>query len=144
MGQWLAANSWKYGFILRYPADKTEITGYIYEPWHFRYVGEPHAEYMYKNDLCLEEYYALLQEEGIITYTTEAGVSYAVRFDQYNNSTNLPADELISVSRAYADSELGFIITTTVPQIELFDITGHWAEAYIRNLTSLGVITGYI
>ena len=143
VGQWLASNSWKYGFILRYPADKTEITGYIYEPWHFRYVGEPHAEYMYKNDLCLEEYYALLQEEGIITYTTEAGVSYAVRFDQYNNSTNLPADELISVSRAYADSELGFIITTTVPQIELFDITGHWAEAYIRNLTSLGVITGY-
>ena len=77
VGQWLAANSWKYGLILRYPADKTEITGYIYEPWHFRYVGEPHAEYMYKNDLCLEEYYALLQEEGIITYTTEAGVSYA-------------------------------------------------------------------
>lgn len=143
VGQWLAANSWKYGFILRYPADKTEITGYIYEPWHFRYVGEPHAEYMYKNGLCLEEYYDLLAQEDIITYTTEAGVAYAVRFDQYNTSANLPADELISVSRAYADSQLGFVITTTVPQIELFDITGHWAEAYIRNLISLGVITGY-
>ena len=81
--------------------------------------------------------------EDIITYTTESGVAYAVRFDQYNTSTNLPAEELISVSRAYADSELGFIITTTVPQIELFDITGHWAEAYIRNLISLDVITGY-
>ena len=100
----------------------------------FPLCGEPHAEYMYKNDLCLEEYYALLQEEGIITYTTEAGVSYAIRFDQYNTSVNLPADELISVSRAYADSELGFIITTTVPQIELFDITGHWAEAYSATL----------
>ena len=70
----------------------------------------------------------MLAQEDIITYTTESGVAYAVRFDQYNTSTNLPAEELISVSRAYADSELGFIITTTVPQIELFDITGHWAE----------------
>ena len=142
-GQWLNENCWKYGFILRYPADKTEITGYIYEPWHFRYVGQPHAEYMYRNNLCLEEYYALLQEEGILTYSDGEGVPYAVRLDQYNTSANLPDDELIAVSRAYADSELGFLITTTVPQIELFDITGHWAESYIRNLHSLGIIEGY-
>lgn len=54
--QWLMANSWKYGFILRYPTDKSDITGIIYEPWHYRYVGKEAAEYIYRHDLCLEEY----------------------------------------------------------------------------------------
>ena len=143
VGQWLAANSWKYGFVLRYGADKVAITGYIYEPWHFRYVGQPHAEYMYQNELCLEEYYQQLQEQEIITCTSVSGQSYAVRFSEYNNSSTLPADELVSLSRAYPNAPLGFITTTTVPQIALFDITGHWAEACIRNLNALGIISGY-
>ncbi len=54
--QWLADHSWKYGFILRYPAEKEEITGIDYEPWHFRYVGKQAAKEMYEKDLCLEEY----------------------------------------------------------------------------------------
>lgn len=53
---WLAANSYKYGFIVRYPTDKSSITGINYEPWHFRYVGEEAAEYIYNNKLTLEEY----------------------------------------------------------------------------------------
>ncbi|WP_343210174.1 M15 family metallopeptidase [Anaerolentibacter hominis] len=56
-GRWLAANSWRYGFIIRYPSDKTCITGYAYEPWHLRYVGMIPATYMYKNNITLEEYY---------------------------------------------------------------------------------------
>ncbi|NLW17030.1 MAG: M15 family metallopeptidase [Firmicutes bacterium] len=59
-GRWLAANAHKYGFVLRYPKDKTDITGIIYEPWHFRYVGLEHAQYMYENNLCLEEYLSLI------------------------------------------------------------------------------------
>ena len=54
--QWLMKNSWKYGFVLRYPADKSDITGIIYEPWHYRYVGKEAAAEMYENKLCLEEY----------------------------------------------------------------------------------------
>lgn len=54
--QWLLENSWRYGFILRYPSDKTELTGIIYEPWHYRYVGESAAEEIYRGELCLEEY----------------------------------------------------------------------------------------
>lgn len=54
--QWLAEHSWKYGFILRYPAEKEEITGIDYEPWHFRYVGKQAAKEIYEQDLCLEEY----------------------------------------------------------------------------------------
>lgn len=54
--KWLMDNSWRYGFILRYPADKSELTGIIYEPWHYRYVGKDAAKYIYENDICLEEY----------------------------------------------------------------------------------------
>lgn len=54
--QWLMAHSWEYGFVLRYPYEKDEITGTIYEPWHYRYVGKNAAREMYEQDLCLEEY----------------------------------------------------------------------------------------
>ena len=54
--QWLMEHCWDYGFILRYPDDKTEITGITYEPWHYRYVGKKAAKYMHKHDMCLEEY----------------------------------------------------------------------------------------
>lgn len=56
MWQWLMKNSYKYGFILRYPEDKTNITGISYEPWHYRYVGREAAEEIYRSGLCLEEY----------------------------------------------------------------------------------------
>ena len=60
---WLAKNSWKYGFILRYPDDKMDVTGIIYEPWHFRYVGEAFAKEVYDSGLCLEEYLQFLKEQ---------------------------------------------------------------------------------
>lgn len=53
---WLDQNSYRYGFILRYPEDKSEITGIIYEPWHFRYVGKKAAREIYEQGICLEEY----------------------------------------------------------------------------------------
>ena len=56
--QWLMKNSWKYGFILRYPNGKSDITGIIYEPWHYRYVGLDAAEAIYEQGICLEEYLA--------------------------------------------------------------------------------------
>ena len=55
--KWLAENAYLYGFIIRYPKDKEEITGYNYEPWHLRYVGQELAKYLKKNNLTLEEYY---------------------------------------------------------------------------------------
>jgi D-alanyl-D-alanine carboxypeptidase len=54
--KWLYENSWKYGFILRYPQDKTEITKVIFEPWHYRFVGEENARIIREGELCLEEY----------------------------------------------------------------------------------------
>ena len=59
-GQWLAANAWRYGFILRYPEDKTPVTGYEYEPWHFRYVGTELAAEMHRTGVStLEEFFGL-------------------------------------------------------------------------------------
>ena len=59
--KWLMENSWKYGFILRYPSEKSDITGIGYEPWHYRYVGKAAAADIYRTGVCLEEY---LSQEG--------------------------------------------------------------------------------
>lgn len=58
-GKWVAKNSHKYGFIIRYPEGKSKITGYHYEPWHIRYVGKALAAYLYKHELTLEEFYGV-------------------------------------------------------------------------------------
>lgn len=55
--KWLAVNSYKYGFILRYPEGKENITGYMYEPWHFRYIGVDNATLIFNSKLCIEEYF---------------------------------------------------------------------------------------
>lgn len=55
-GKWIEQNAHRFGFILRYPAHKTAITGIEFEPWHLRYVGLPYSEEMYEQDLVLEEY----------------------------------------------------------------------------------------
>ncbi len=57
--QWLMVHSWEYGFILRYPTEKSEVTGIGYEPWHYRYVGRPLAAAIHESGLCLEEYLEL-------------------------------------------------------------------------------------
>ncbi|MFC6173166.1 M15 family metallopeptidase [Subtercola frigoramans] len=59
-GKWLAANAYRFGYILRYPADKTAITGYEYEPWHFRYVGTELSNEMHNTGVeTLEEFFGL-------------------------------------------------------------------------------------
>ena len=60
--KWLQKNAANYGFILRYPKDKTSVTGIMYEPWHYRYVGVEAAKEMNKKGMCLEEYIAYLDK----------------------------------------------------------------------------------
>lgn len=80
--KWVHDNCHKYGYILRYPHDKTEITEISYEPWHFRYVGKAHAYYMYANNLCLEEYIGLLKKYTLdserLIFETDGGEKYMV------------------------------------------------------------------
>ena len=54
--RWILQNGPKYGFVIRYPSDKTEVTGIIHEPWHIRYVGAEAATDMQRQGMCLEEY----------------------------------------------------------------------------------------
>lgn len=55
-GRWLAKNAHKYGFIIRYPKGREDLTGYEYEPWHIRYVGKDAAKEIYEQGITLEEY----------------------------------------------------------------------------------------
>ena len=59
--QWMSAHCQEYGFIVRYPKDKEDITGIIYEPWHYRYVGAEAAAFIMEHNLCLEEFVALYE-----------------------------------------------------------------------------------
>ena len=63
-GQWMLEHSWEYGFILRYPEGKEEITGFSYQPFHYRYVGVEHARQMHELDLSLEEYVEYVRQYG--------------------------------------------------------------------------------
>jgi D-alanyl-D-alanine carboxypeptidase len=64
-GKWLAANAWKYGFILRYPDGQTDVTGYEFEPWHYRYIGvELAAAYHSSGAVTLEGFFGLGDAPG--------------------------------------------------------------------------------
>lgn len=89
-GKWLFENANKHGFILRYPKDKVEITEIVYEPWHYRYTGQPHAQIIFENQWCLEEYHDFLQAEKEII-TEDYSVFY------------LQAEKLLSHEIYYSD-----------------------------------------
>lgn len=80
-GNWLPNHCQEYGFIQRYRADKEEITGILYEYWHYRYVGAPHAEIMMNENYCMEEYITLLKGYSYTEpfyYTVESGETYVI------------------------------------------------------------------
>jgi LAS superfamily LD-carboxypeptidase LdcB len=65
-GKWLKENAHRFGFIIRYPQEWVEVTGYNYEPWHVRYVGVDHATAMYEQQIPMETYMQSLQAEAIL------------------------------------------------------------------------------
>lgn len=76
--QWMAEHCWEYGFVLRYPEDKQEITQINYEPWHLRYVGKTVADYMWHQGICLEEFRAEL-DAAIEEFLAQGGEKQEVR-----------------------------------------------------------------
>lgn len=112
--EWLRANSYKYGFIQRYPSDKTEITGIAYESWHYRYVGKPHAYYMVKENLCYEEYIEFLRSfefgDKHLAITDDEGRSWEIYF--------VPADESGTTK-------------VPVPKYVEYDISGNNVDGFI-------------
>ena len=107
---WMLENSWKYGFVQRYPADKVSITGISEEAWHFRYVGQPHTAIMYQQNLCLEEYITLLQSypwDGEHLTETLDGVTYELWYCPEDN-IRVPVQGDYSLS---GDNQGGCIVT---------------------------------
>ncbi len=120
---WIADNAYKYGLIMRYPDDKATVTGVTGSTGIIRYVGKPHAQIMYKNNMCLEEYLDFIKEhsyENAIGYTTDDGKNYAIYYAaSEGNETNIkiPTD---SDGDAYkftisGNNTDGYIITVNLP-----------------------------
>lgn len=111
---WIYEHAADYGFVVRYPADKTAVTGITNEPWHFRYVGRGHAAYMTENDLTLEEYIALLYkypQDGEHLHFTAGGVDYEVfslAATGEKTAVEIPVGADYTVS---GDNDDGFIVT---------------------------------
>lgn len=120
---WMYKNAYKYGFIHRYPSEKSSVTGVSNEPYHFRYVGMAHATYMYKNALCLEEYLDLLRDnyahnKAHLEFVGEDGTQYVVYYVAASSDsvTAIPVpktDEKTSYEIS-GDNKEGFIVTVTI------------------------------
>ncbi|MCQ2434402.1 MAG: M15 family metallopeptidase [Oscillospiraceae bacterium] len=127
---WLVEHCAEYGFIQRYPADKTELTGFEAEPWHFRYVGAEHAQYMKENNLCLEEYLAILKNytyDGEKLSLSANGNKYAAFYVPIINVDDagifeipIPADTDYSLS---GDNQNGVIVTYLTKETETTAVT---------------------
>ncbi|WP_366291050.1 M15 family metallopeptidase [Paenibacillus sp. AN1007] len=112
-GAWLEKNAWKYGFILRYPKDKVNVTGIQYEPWHFRYVGMPHSAIMYENQMVLEEYLEMLKEKRDVTVDLD-GETFRIHYYRVSedNKVYVPEHESYDIS---GDNMEGVIVTVKEP-----------------------------
>ncbi|MFD2118046.1 D-alanyl-D-alanine carboxypeptidase family protein [Paenibacillus yanchengensis] len=108
-GKWLEKNSWKYGFILRYPKDKTEITGTMFEPWHYRYVGLPHSAISKKKNFSLEEYLAYLREQKKLVVPFD-GETYEIYY--YPISEVITIDVPINKNYQISGDNMGGVIVT--------------------------------
>ncbi|MBS9806071.1 M15 family metallopeptidase [Bacillus cereus] len=108
-GKWIEENVWKHGFVLRYPKNKSNITGIQYEPWHIRYVGLPHSAIMQKKNFTLEEYLEFLKEEKEVSTEVE-GKKYTVSYYKVSENTkvNVPANKQYEISGNNMD---GVIVT---------------------------------
>jgi len=106
-GVWLKNNSDRYGFIVRYPKEKTDITQIVYEPWHLRYVGIPHSLYMRENNMCFEEYIDYIKEVKAFLYWVDEEHYYKVTYSTIPPE-NLEACDFSSIGQ---NKESGYIIT---------------------------------
>ena len=117
--EWFLNNCANYGFIVRYPEDKVDITGYYYEPWHYRYVGIPHAIYMKQNNLCLEEYLDKIKnntKDNPLTVSAEDGTTWSMWYE-----------------KAYED---GDVTQIAIPKDCDYEISGNNVDGFIITVKS--------
>lgn len=114
---WFNENCYRYGYIVRYTAEKQAITGIISEPWHLRYVGPVHAEAITKGGYCLEEYIDMVKlhdYENPYSFASEDGETYLIYYVEGQGATT---EVPVQAGRSYEISgtnEGGFIVTVPV------------------------------
>lgn len=104
-GKWLNANSYKYGFILRYESSKSSITGIIFEPWHFRFVGVEDATKIYNSGLCLEEYLSMAYQTTTIATTTTTTTTSTTESTTPTTSTTTTTTTTSATATSATDTE---------------------------------------
>ncbi len=109
-GKWLEKNAWKYGFILRYPKDKSKITGIQYEPWHFRYVGLPHSAIIHQENMVLEQYLKYIKEKRNLLVRID-GEEYDISFYDLTGQSSIQA-RVGSTYEISGDNMNGVIVTS--------------------------------
>ena len=132
-GAWMRENSWKYGYILRYQSGKMNHTKIINEPWHYRYIGIPHAQILYENNWCYEEYIEYLHKNGSYTLTTE-NETYTIYWTQDTTA------EYNGIRDISSDNAGGWIITTARLHDPLTHVRGHWSESAFAALQEHGIV----
>lgn len=132
-GKWLKEHAWEYGFVLRYQGEKIDLTMIVSEPWHYRYLGVPHAQIMYENDWCHEEYVDYLHANGSYELTVGDMV-----YDVYwTDDASREYQGILDISR---DNAGGWVITTARPVDPLRQVRGQWSEPVFAALLEEGVL----
>jgi len=108
-GKWLEMHSHKYGFIVRYPGSKTSITQIVYEPWHLRYVGTPHATIIKNLELTLEEYLSYIKHVKMYIFWENNSEYYLV---QYKTAPEIVPCDMVDVSSLCPMHKDEYVITT--------------------------------
>lgn len=122
--KWVHENAHKYGFVIRYPSGKEDVTGISYESWHFRYVGIPHAQYMYRNSITLEEYISMLSgynfDEPLEIIDEVSGNKYEVySVSVLSDGTHIPVPSVENgVSYSLSGDNCGNIIVTVKDSVQ--------------------------
>jgi len=111
-GKWLKEHASDFGFVLRYPEDKIDITGIQYEPWHFRYVGLPHSVIMKEHQWVLEEYLNYISMNPSFT-TTINGEKYNINYYSFEDGlkVKVPSNHSYTIS---GDNKGGIIVTSVL------------------------------
>ena len=130
-GKWLLENAHKYGFVLSFPEEKQDLTGIIYEPWHYRYVGKTHAKIMYENNWCLKEYIEYLQNNNCYEYRDNDNI---IRV--FYGEKNIIGD-IVDTSQTNTKDN---IFVTEEKFDSLKYVYGHWAEENILKFYEDGVL----
>ncbi|RST61654.1 D-alanyl-D-alanine carboxypeptidase family protein [Siminovitchia terrae] len=109
-GKWLEKNAWKYGFILRYPKEKSGITGIQYEPWHFRYVGLPHSAIIHQENFVLEQYLEYLKKKKNLLVRID-GEEYDISYYDLTDQSSIEV-QVGSMYEISGDNKNGVIVTS--------------------------------